>query len=121
MAKPALFAGCSCSPMFCSYSEADTRLALWENKQLMVQGREIHPAQQPEKFTAKAEELSHSSKVLSELGRLDEAFAASQEAAELYQRVLGISILDETTDTDPRCTCESMEHRLVKGYHQVYV
>ncbi|CAE6510281.1 unnamed protein product [Rhizoctonia solani] len=100
--------------------QSETQLALLKTKWSLIEDYRILYAQQPEGFAAKlADELSQLSKILGVLGRLDEAFAASQEAAALYQRVLEVSVVEEITDGElPQCTCDGAKNRSVENLHQ---
>ncbi|KAH7337479.1 hypothetical protein B0J17DRAFT_663149 [Rhizoctonia solani] len=101
-------------------SGSETRLALLNAKWSLIEDYRTIYAQQPEEFAAKlAYELSQLSKILGGLGRLDEAFMASQEAAALYQGVLEVSILEETRDGELSwCKCDGVEDHSIKNHRQ---
>ncbi|KAG8688494.1 ubiquitin-protein transferase activating protein [Ceratobasidium sp. 423] len=88
------------------------QLSSLKAKQSLIENYRVLYAEQPKEFAVTlAEELAQLSKILARTGRLDEAFTASQEAAALYQNVLGIPVSsdEEIVTGSSRCTCDYVE------------
>ncbi|KAG8690599.1 hypothetical protein FRC11_010482, partial [Ceratobasidium sp. 423] len=90
-------------------------------KQALIENYRVQYTKQPKEFAIKlAHELSQQSKILHEVGYLDEAFTASQEAAALYREVLGVPSLsgDEIATKPLQCMCDSTEDLSPNRFHR---